>query len=77
MIKAAKKKKKTNQQLLLDLMKYDVLAELFILDAVYKLANKTSEAKAKDLETPLISGAAWLATAKKIKDALDENTKEA
>lgn len=50
---------------------HPALVQAFVVDAVSKIADATASKVAEDLDTPFMSGAAWLNTAKAIQTALN------
>jgi hypothetical protein len=51
--------------------KYGALAQLFVIDALSKWADKISSVEPQAVDTPMISGEAWVGVAKEIKDKID------
>lgn len=51
--------------------KYGALAQLFVIDALSKWADKLSSVEPQAVDTPMISGEAWVGVAKEIKDKID------
>lgn len=66
---ARKKTLRTNEDLVRDLMNYSpfgALTQAFIMDAIMSAAERTSQADPASIDNALLSGAAWVATAKDI-----------
>ncbi|GAB9152791.1 hypothetical protein [Bradyrhizobium diazoefficiens] len=51
--------------------RYGALAQLFVIDALSKWADKISSVEPAAVESPMISGEAWVGVAKEIKDKID------
>lgn len=71
-------KPKTNEQFMRKLMAGDLtpsihpaLIQAFVVDALVKHSGEVSKVDASELDTPLMNGEAWKATAIAIRDALD------
>ncbi|WFU52249.1 hypothetical protein QA639_21310 [Bradyrhizobium pachyrhizi] len=67
-------KRQDNISFVRDLMnhsQFGPLAQLFVLDALSKWADKVAEADPAAIESPMISGAAWVGVAKEIKGKID------
>ena len=59
--------RKTNTELIVELMEYSptgALAQVFILEAVRRYAKKVASADPAEIDYGVISGEAWVATAK-------------
>jgi hypothetical protein len=70
-------KPKTNIQFVSDMMnnsKFGALAQLFVLDALDKWSKKISECEPAQVDTALISGAAWVGVAQEIQQKINERT---
>lgn len=48
------------------------LTQLFVIDALDKWSKTVSEAPVEKLDSPLINGAAWKATAKYVQDEIQK-----
>ena len=71
-------KQETNIQFVKNLMEqsnYGPLAQLFVIDAIAKFADKVATADPKDAESALVSGEAWIGVAKEIKSKIDGRMK--
>lgn len=69
------KKPQTNVEFVTKLMefsKYGALAQLFVIDALDKWSKKISECDPAQVDTALISGAAWVGVAKEIQQKIEE-----
>ncbi len=67
-------KRKTNVQVVKQIMEfsnYGPIAQLFVMDALSKFAEKVSKADPAEVGNGLISGEAWVGVAKEIKQTLD------
>ncbi|WP_396604857.1 hypothetical protein ACFLEY_22310 [Bradyrhizobium sp. YCK136] len=51
--------------------RYGALAQLFVIDALSKWADKISSVEPQAVDSPMISGEAWVGVAKEIKDKID------
>ncbi|MCP1757793.1 hypothetical protein [Bradyrhizobium elkanii] len=51
--------------------KYGALAQLFVIDALSKWSDKISSVEPRAVDSPMISGEAWVGVAKEIKDKID------
>jgi len=51
---------------LLEFSRFGALAQAFVIEAVHRYAAKVAAADPKDLESPGLSGAAWVGVAKEI-----------
>ena len=74
----ATSKRKTNVQVVKQMMEHSVygaLAQIFVMDALAKMAKATSEADPAQIESPLISGKAWVGVAKEIHETLEAHFK--
>lgn len=71
------KKRKTNVQLVQEIMTYSsygVLAQLFVIDALTKMSEAVAKADPdKITRESFVNGRAWTGVAKEIKMKLDEN----
>lgn len=70
-------KPQTNVQFVKNLMEhsqYGALAQLFVLDALDKWSKKVAEATPSELDSPMISGHAWLGVAKEIQEKINART---
>lgn len=66
--------RKDNVAFVKDLMthsRYGALAQLFVIDALSKWADKISSVEPQAVDSPMISGEAWVGVAKEIKDKID------
>ena len=74
------KKRLTNIELVTNIMdysRYGALSQMFVIDALSKLADAVSKSKPEDYgKSPLISGHAWIGVAKEIQEKLDENYRQ-
>lgn len=69
-------KRKTNVQLVKSIMEnsnYGALAQLFVMDALYKFSNKVAAANPSEAGNFLVDGAAWVGVAKEIQAKLAAN----
>jgi hypothetical protein len=57
---------------IMELSNYGALAQLFILEAVRNWSDLVAEADPAKVDTPMISGHAWVGVAKEIKAKLEE-----
>ena len=57
---------------MMEFSKYGPLAQLFVLDALEKWSNIIADTDPAKVDSPLISGEAWVAVAKEIKSKLAE-----
>jgi hypothetical protein len=62
----------TNTVFIRRLMDANVLNQLFVIDALTKLSEAVANADPETLKNGLIDEHAWIATAKRIRDALNE-----
>lgn len=65
---------KTNVQVLTDLMQFSrhgALAQVFIIDAIQKHANRVAVADPAQVDSPMISGEAWVGVANEIQGTLE------
>lgn len=66
-------KPKTNRQILSDIMdhsRFGHLAEIFVMDALAKVAAAVAEADPEVCDSAMVSGEAWVGVAKEIKEKL-------
>ncbi|BAR61921.1 hypothetical protein NK6_8774 [Bradyrhizobium diazoefficiens] len=66
--------RKDNVAFVKDLMthsRYGALTQLFVIDALSKWADKISSVEPQAVDSPMISGEAWVGVAKEIKDKID------
>ena len=72
-----KTKRKTNEQIVMGIMRYSrhgALSQLFVMDALYKFSKLVAESKPKDYgKNPFVHPEAWIGVAKEIRDALAVN----
>ncbi|MEN7527877.1 hypothetical protein [Cupriavidus sp. DL-D2] len=69
-------KRKTNIEAVVDLMsfsQYGVLAQLFVIDALVKVADRAAKADPATLDSPMLSGKAWVGVAKEIQFKLNQH----
>ncbi|MEY9247588.1 hypothetical protein [Bradyrhizobium elkanii] len=59
-------------QSLMEFSKYGALAQLFVIDALDKMSERVSQADPAAIESPMISGEAWVGVAKEIQQKLKE-----
>ncbi|WP_316196646.1 hypothetical protein [Bradyrhizobium sp. SZCCHNS3053] len=57
---------------LMNFSKFGALSEIFVIDALAKWSEIIANSDPAKLETPMISGEAWIGVAKEIKAKLDE-----
>lgn len=71
-----KEKRKTNVQIVTDLMevsRYGALSQMFVIDALTKWSAKVAASKPSDYPADgLVDGRAWIGVAKEIQDRLNE-----
>lgn len=68
------KRTETNEQFVARLMKFSrhgALAQAFILEGITKYAEACAKADPASLDSPFLSGEAWVACAKEIKAETD------
>lgn len=74
-----KTKARTNEKIVKDIMtrsKYGALAQMFVMDAINKLANTVAESKPSEYpKNGFISPEAWIGVAKEIQKELKEHLK--
>lgn len=71
-VQAKKRKPKTNVQFLKQLIENDPLAQALVIEAIGRYADAVAESKPEEYEKTLVSGPAWIATGKRIQQALKE-----
>lgn len=70
-------KQKTNVQFVRELMEhsqYGAMAQLFVLDALDKWSGMVAKEDPQKMDTPLISGHAWVGVAKEIQEKINART---
>lgn len=68
--------RKTNVEVLTELMqfsRYGALAQVFVIDAIQKQARLAAAADPKKIDSPVVTGRAWVGVAIEIRDALDQH----
>ncbi|MGO4302231.1 hypothetical protein [Cupriavidus sp. RAF12] len=69
-------KRKTNIEAVVDLMsisQYGAIAQLFVVDALCKHAEAVAKADPAKLDSPMLSGKAWVGVAKEIQFKLNQH----
>lgn len=70
------KTKKTNEQLIKDIINYSKfgpMAQLFIMEAIGRYANSVSESKPSDYpKSCIVNPEMWIGVAKEIKEKMDK-----
>jgi hypothetical protein len=69
------KKPETNVEFVARIMEfsnYGPLAQLFVIDALDKWSKKVAEADPADIESPMISGHAWVGVAREIQAKIEK-----
>lgn len=72
-------KRKTNIECIRDIMNYSAhgaLIQAFVMQALTEYSNQVMAAKIEDLDTGLISGAAWQGCAREVRDAIEKHFHE-
>ena len=70
----AKPKRMSNVELVTEIMEFSrsgALAQVFVIDAIYKHATAVAKAEAAEVDHALISGHAWIQCAREIKARMD------
>ena len=70
----AKSKRLTNLELVTEIMEFSrsgALAQVFVIDAIYKHATAVAKAEAAEVDHALISDHAWIQCAREIKARMD------
>lgn len=63
------KEHKTNVEVVTNIMefsRYGALAQAFVIDALVKFSDAVSKCDPKELDSPLLNGAAWVGVAQEI-----------
>ncbi|MGJ4953102.1 hypothetical protein [Bradyrhizobium sp. HKCCYLS20291] len=72
---ARKRPRPDNITFVKDLMnhsRYGAMAQIFVMDALSKMAEAIAKADQVEMDTPMVNGHAWVGVAKEIKQKFDE-----